>query len=131
MFRPLAALTNYNENRKTEEDSGMSFKEITKTDQFADGTMKGFELDGQPVLVANIEGKFYAMRGKCTHMGGELAKGKLDGKVVTCPRHGSRFDVTSGKALSGPKIGFLHLNTADEPAYPVKVEGTSLQVDLG
>ena len=109
----------------------MSFKEITKTDQLTAGTMKEFQLDGQPILVANIEGQFYAIKGRCTHMGGELAKGKLEGKVVTCPRHGSRFDVTTGKSLSGPKIGFLHLNAKDEPVYPVKVEGSSLLVDLG
>jgi 3-phenylpropionate/trans-cinnamate dioxygenase ferredoxin subunit len=50
----------------------------------------------------------------------------MEGKVVTCPRHGSRFDVTTGKALSGPKILLLRLSTDDEPTYEVKVEEGSI-----
>jgi 3-phenylpropionate/trans-cinnamate dioxygenase ferredoxin component len=109
----------------------MSFQEIAKTEQVPAGSMKGIEVNGQIVLVANIEGKYYAIKGKCTHMGGELAKGKLEGKVVTCPRHGSKFDVTTGKAISGPKIGFLKMNTGDAPAYPVKIDGNAIQVEIG
>jgi 3-phenylpropionate/trans-cinnamate dioxygenase ferredoxin subunit len=109
----------------------MSFREIAKTDQVPVGTMKGVDVDGGWVLVSNIGGKYYAIKGKCTHMGGELAKGKLEGNIVICPRHGSRFDVTTGKNISGPKIGFIRVpHTADEPAYPVKVEGTSIQIDI-
>lgn len=114
----------------------MSFVQITTTDQVPSGTMKGFELNGKTVLVSNIGGKFYAIKGKCTHLGGNLANGKLEGNVVTCPRHGSKFDVTTGKNLSGPAAGIfkiysvLTLKVADEPVYPVKVEGQSLLVDL-
>jgi 3-phenylpropionate/trans-cinnamate dioxygenase ferredoxin subunit len=109
----------------------MSYKEVTKVDQIPAGTMKGFEIEGQNVLVSNIGGKYYAIKGKCTHMGGDLAKGKLEGQIVTCPRHGAKFDVTTGKNISGPKIGFLKLNAKEETAYPVKIEGTSVQVDIG
>ncbi len=109
----------------------MSFKEIAKTARIPVGSMQEFEIDGQTVLVANIDGQFYATKGKCPHMGGALAKGKLEGRIVTCPRHGARFDVTTGKTLSGPKIGFLKLSTRDLPAYPVKVEGTGIQIDMG
>jgi 3-phenylpropionate/trans-cinnamate dioxygenase ferredoxin subunit len=99
----------------------MSFKEIAKIDQIPAGTTKGIEL----------EGKYYAINGKCTHMAGDLAKGKLEGNVVTCPKHGSKFDVTTGKTISGPKIGFLKLHAKDEQTYPVKIEGNSIQVDPG
>jgi 3-phenylpropionate/trans-cinnamate dioxygenase ferredoxin subunit len=109
----------------------MSFKEISKIDQIPAGTMKGIDFEGKYLLVSNLGGKYYAINGKCTHAGGDLAKGKLDGNVVTCPRHGSKFDATTGKNISGPKIGFLKLNAKDETAYPVKVEGTSVLVDVG
>jgi 3-phenylpropionate/trans-cinnamate dioxygenase ferredoxin component len=114
----------------------MSFQQITTIDQVPAGTMKGFELNGKSVLVSNIGGRFYAIKGKCTHLGGILANGKLDGNVVTCPRHGSRFDVTTGKNLSGPAVGvfkiysLLTIKVADEPVYPVKVEGNNLLVDV-
>jgi 3-phenylpropionate/trans-cinnamate dioxygenase ferredoxin component len=109
----------------------MSFKEITKTNDVPAGTMKGFEIDGKSVLVSNIGGQYFAINGKCTHMGGDLAKGILEGNVVTCPRHHAKFDITTGKNMAGPKIGFLKLSAKDETAYPVKVEGTSLMVDVG
>jgi 3-phenylpropionate/trans-cinnamate dioxygenase ferredoxin subunit len=120
----------YNVISTKEEDYQMSFKEIAKIDQIPAGTMKGIDFEGKYILVSNVSGKYYAIHGKCTHAGGDLAKGKLEGNVVTCPRHGSKFDVTTGKTISGPKIGFLKLNTKDEPPYSVKLEGASIQVDL-
>ena len=103
---------------------------VTNTDQIPVGTMKAFDIREKHIMIANVGGKFYAIGGKCTHMGGELANGKLEGTTVTCPRHGSRFDVTTGKNLAGPGIGFLRLKTADEPAYRLVVEGTSIKIQL-
>ncbi len=51
----------------------------------------------QQVLLANINGKFYAIGNLCTHVGGPLDRGKLEGHEVQCPLHGSRFDVTTGQ----------------------------------
>jgi len=109
----------------------MSFKEVAQTSQIAAGQMQGFEVEGKAVLIANVAGKYYAINGKCTHAGGDLAKGKLEGNTVTCPRHGAKFDVTTGKNLSGPKIGPLKLNAKDETAFPLKVEGSAILVDVG
>lgn len=109
----------------------MSFRVVCRTDEVTPGGLKGFEIEGQPVLIASTGGKYYALRGKCNHMGGDLAKGKLEGTVLTCPRHGAKFDVTSGKSISGPKMGPLSLKGKDLPAYPVRIEGSNLQVDLG
>jgi 3-phenylpropionate/trans-cinnamate dioxygenase ferredoxin component len=108
----------------------MSLVEICKTSQVAHGTMKAFQVEGKKILIVNIDGDYYAINNGCTHMGGDLSKGKLEGQIVTCPRHGSRFDVTTGKSISGPKIAFLRLTTKDETAYEVKVEGDSIQIDL-
>jgi 3-phenylpropionate/trans-cinnamate dioxygenase ferredoxin subunit len=108
----------------------MSFFEITTVDQIPDSQMKMFTLQGKPILIANVHGQYCAIGGKCTHMGGDLSKGQLEGAIVKCPRHGSRFDVTTGANVSGPKMGFLKLKTADEPKYNVKVEGNRIQVEL-
>ena len=94
------------------------------------GSMKAFDVGGNKILVANIDGKFYAMNRICTHRGGDLSEGILEGKIVTCPRHHSRFDVTTGEAVSGPVIGFLKLRTKDEQVYPVNVEGGRILVDI-
>lgn len=69
-----------------------------------------------PIAVFNIEGELYAIEDICTHDGGELTGGIVDGREVECPRHGARFDITTGVALTPP---------AYEPTakFPVKVEG--------
>ena len=108
----------------------MSFFEVAKINEIPEGIMKPVTIQGKEILVVNYNGNFYAINRKCTHMGGDLSKGKLDGKIVTCPRHGSRFDVTTGKSISGPKIGFLKLKTKDESIYEVKVEGNSIKVNI-
>jgi nitrite reductase/ring-hydroxylating ferredoxin subunit len=107
----------------------MSFKEVAQIDQIPTGTMKSFIVDNKQILITNLEGKFYAIGGKCTHAGGDLSKGTLQGNVVTCPKHGSQFDVTSGKNLAGPKI-IIRFSTRDEPTYEIKIEGKSIQVNI-
>jgi nitrite reductase/ring-hydroxylating ferredoxin subunit len=66
------------------------------------GQMRVFDLAGTKVNVVSAGGSLYAFDDTCTHAGCSLAKGKLDGTTVTCPCHGSQFDVTSGAVLRGP-----------------------------
>jgi 3-phenylpropionate/trans-cinnamate dioxygenase ferredoxin subunit len=87
------------------------------------GKMIGAELDGQKILVANIGGEFYAMGSECNHMGGQLDKGKLEGNVVTCPRHGSRWDVKTGKLVQ------FSQPLEDEPIFKVSVKGDEIFVE--
>ncbi len=101
----------------------MSFIDIAKVDEITPGNMKGATVGGKDILITNIEGRYYAIGGKCTHAGGNLSKGKLEGKIVTCPRHGSKFDVTTGNRVSGPAA-------QNEPKYEVKIEGGSIKVDI-
>jgi 3-phenylpropionate/trans-cinnamate dioxygenase ferredoxin component len=110
--------------------ANMSFVKAAMTTDVPAGGMIGVQVDGKKLLISNVDGKFYAINGICTHMGGDLSKGKLEDGVVTCPRHGSRFDVKTGKNLSGPKILFLKLSTGDENAFAVKVESDQIMVDL-
>lgn len=108
----------------------MSFFEVAKTNEVPNGTMKAASIQDKEILIVNYDGNYYAINRICTHMGGDLSKGKLEGKIVTCPRHGSKFDVTTGKSISGPRIGFLKLKTKDEPSYQVKVENGSIKIDI-
>jgi len=101
----------------------MSFIEIAKTEEIPAGQMKSIKKDDKNILVANVAGKFYAINARCTHAGGDLAKGKLDGSIVTCPRHGSKFDVSTGKVVGGPA-------KQNEPVYAVKLQGNSITVDI-
>jgi 3-phenylpropionate/trans-cinnamate dioxygenase ferredoxin component len=109
----------------------MSFVEVTQVDQVAPGTMKSFTVGDKQVLIANCAGTFYAIANACTHMGGDLSHGKLEGTVVICPRHGAHFELTTGKCIAGPKIGPLQLKTSSTVTYPVQVEGNAVRVQAG
>jgi 3-phenylpropionate/trans-cinnamate dioxygenase ferredoxin subunit len=100
----------------------MATVEVAQVNEVPAGTMKSCLVEGKRILISNVEGRFYAINGTCTHAGGDLSKGKLEGKIVTCPRHGSKFDVTTGKCISGPRIGFLKLSAGDEAVFQVIVE---------
>jgi nitrite reductase (NADH) small subunit/3-phenylpropionate/trans-cinnamate dioxygenase ferredoxin subunit len=98
------------------------FVTLAKASEIAPGTLKHVEMDsGTQVCIANVGGTFYAIGGECTHMGGPLGEGDLDGAIVTCPWHSGQFDVTTGKMVGPPP-------EEDEPAYEVRVEGDEVQV---
>ena len=71
--------------------------------------------------VANVEGKYYAIGNVCTHVGGPLAEGTLEGYEIECPWHGSKFDVKSGEPTRPPA-------KRPEPTYEIKVEGNNLLI---
>ncbi|MDD1766824.1 MAG: non-heme iron oxygenase ferredoxin subunit [Candidatus Methanomethyliaceae archaeon] len=108
----------------------MGFVKVAETNEIPIGSMKMVKPGETEILIVNVDGSFYAIGNRCTHMGGDLSKGKLEGNVVTCPRHGSKFDVTTGKSISGPKIGFLRLKTGDETFYEVKVEENEILIKV-
>jgi len=85
------------------------------------GSRKVVEIDGVMVAVFNLDGQFYAIEDVCTHDGGELASGTLEGDAIVCPRHGARFSVRTGEVLAPP---------AYEPVsvFPVRVESGRIQV---
>jgi 3-phenylpropionate/trans-cinnamate dioxygenase ferredoxin subunit len=81
------------------------------------GQMKVLHLHGVAVAIANVEGAFYAISDVCPHDGGSLSRGVLDGKTVTCPNDGSRFDLASGSVLSGPasaRVRTYHVQVRDD-----------------
>jgi nitrite reductase/ring-hydroxylating ferredoxin subunit len=94
------------------------------------GTMQPVDLGGRELLLAAVDGNFYAMLRTCTHMGWNLCEGRLDGKVVTCPRHGARFDVTTGQAVGKAKLLFMSTKPDNLTTFPVTVEGTKILIDV-
>ena len=87
------------------------------------GTMKGFKAEGKAIVVANIGGKFSAIVERCTHRGCSLSKGRMEGEVVTCPCHGSRFNLKTGAVVRGPAA-------EAEPSFPVTIEGDAIWVEV-
>lgn len=97
------------------------FVKVGQTNDFPSGSLKKVTIAGEDVLVANVEGQLYAIANSCTHQGGPLDEGELEGKVVTCPWHGGQFDVSSGKVLQPPP-------RADEASFEVKIQGNDVLV---
>ena len=112
----------------------MALVTVAKKGDIAVGKMIEVEAEGKKVLIANVSGKLYAMDSVCSHMGGDLAKGRLESKVVTCPRHGSQYDVTNGKNLKGPnfvgKAASFGRGAHDQATFAVKVEGDDVKVEV-
>jgi len=108
----------------------LGFVKVAGTSEIEVGKMKAVKLEEKEILIANVNGTYFAIGNKCTHSGGDLSKGSLEGNVVTCPRHGAKFDVTKGKVVSGPKVLFMHPKIKDESSYEVKVEGTDVLIEI-
>lgn len=94
------------------------------------GEMKKFTVSGKDVLVANVEGVFYAIDNTCTHMGGSLANGLLTGYTVKCPRHGAEYDIRTGACTGELTMFFIKKKTEGVNAYPVVFENGSVSIDI-
>jgi nitrite reductase/ring-hydroxylating ferredoxin subunit len=96
---------------------------VTALDQLGNRELAAFDVSGNRIAVAAVGDAFYAFGDTCTHQGCSLAGGHLEGTTVTCPCHGSRFDVTTGDVVRGP---------AREPvrSYPVRLEAGALRVEV-
>ena len=100
-----------------------AFVKVAKTTDIPIGAMKHVEVEGTEILIANVKGKFYAVCDRCPHLNAMLSMGTLVDSIVTCPRHFSSFDVTTGKLSAGPNNLYL-------PVYTLKVEGSDLLVGI-
>jgi 3-phenylpropionate/trans-cinnamate dioxygenase ferredoxin component len=110
---------------------------IASAGELQDGEMKKVEVEGRELLLARVGGSYYAIDGRCPHMGGDLSKGSLRGSVVTCPRHGSQFDVRDGGLIRwtdwhGVKLTFGKLlkSPRGTASYEVRRDGDTISVDL-
>jgi len=105
------------------------FVDVAAVSDLPDGKTREFTVNGKPVLLARVGVKVYAMQAKCPHLGGSLAKGELDGTVIQCPLHGSRFDVTDGRVVRWLKgEGLLSsLGTKLKKPQPLAVYATRVE----
>jgi 3-phenylpropionate/trans-cinnamate dioxygenase ferredoxin component len=108
----------------------MEFVRIAYTSELVPGQMKCVQVEGRHILLANVGGEYYAIGNRCTHRGGSLCEGSLASAVVTCPRHGARFDVTTGEAVSGVKVLVFEEPVNNAIRFEVLVDGAQLFVGV-
>jgi 3-phenylpropionate/trans-cinnamate dioxygenase ferredoxin component len=94
---------------------------VAKNGELAPGEFRGADVDGVRIAVFNLGGEYFALEDVCTHDGGQLTGGIVEGEEIICPRHGASFCIRTGAALSAP---------AYEPTakFPVRVENGEIQV---
>ncbi len=99
------------------------FVEVALLDEIPVGASKLVEVEGVRVALFNLEGTLYAIEDVCTHDGGPLVEGEIvNGHEVICPRHGARFDIRTGAALSLPAFEATN-------SYEVKVDGNTVLLE--
>jgi len=123
----------------------MALKEVARLDEIEEGGMKHIEAADREILLANVGGRIYAIDDRCGHMSAPLSMGKLAGKIVECPLHGARYDVTTGrcvrtaqmqgleaKILAVTKYGRLvdAIRTYRRDTFKVVVEEGVIKLDL-
>jgi 3-phenylpropionate/trans-cinnamate dioxygenase ferredoxin component len=87
------------------------------------GKGKAVESGGKRIAIFNVDGTFYAVDDTCTHRGGPLSEGMVEGNEVTCPWHDAVFDLTSGAVRGAPA-------PRDVASYAVRVEGKDIELEL-
>lgn len=101
----------------------LEYVAVAGLDELPMGERLFLEIDGKAIVLFNIAGNLYAIGDVCTHDDGPLGEGELDGHVIVCPRHGARFDVRTGKALTLPAV-------TPTPSYPVRVQDGMIEIGL-
>lgn len=99
------------------------YLQVAPLEELPSGERIYLELDGKPVVLFNVGGSFYAIGDVCTHDNGTLGEGELDGHQIICPRHGARFDLRDGKALTLPAV-------TPAPRYPTRVVDGIIEIGL-
>lgn len=109
-------------NYKNLDSDQVEYVVIGAREDLPEGERLYVEIDGQPLVIFNIAGQYFAIADLCSHDDGPLGDGEREGYEITCPRHGAVFDIRTGQVLALPAV-------IDIPAYPVRVvEG---QIEVG
>lgn len=95
--------------------------DVMSTQELPKGKHALVELEDVELLLVNIDGKFFVVENACSHDGGDLSDGEIDGDEIICPRHGARFCLKSGEVLCAPAF-------EDIDSYPVRVVDGRIQV---
>ena len=141
------------DQQKQQELEQQLFVDVADVNGMPEGKMKHVEVGEKEILLANSEGRIYALCDRCSHMNAPLSIGTLNGKVVTCPMHGARYDVTTGKKVAEPMAPdpskfpepipeglqkmfarsveiMSKIKTYDQPIYETKIEGSTVKVRM-
>ncbi len=110
--------------------------QVARVGEVADGGMVKVTINGKDIVVARTGSSYYAVSNKCLHAGGDLSKGTLEGTIITCPRHGTQYDITDGHIVrwlrgSGPvaSISKAVQKPGSLATYKVVVQGDNILVD--
>ena len=95
--------------------------DVAPADGFPPGTCRTVDVDGVPIAVFNVNGRYYAIEDLCTHEAETLSDGEVLDDIIVCPRHGAQFSLVTGEALSPPAYEAV-------PTFPVQVENGMVQV---
>ena len=96
---------------------------VARDGEIVPGAFKLVEVDGLDLAIFNIEGRLCCIEDLCTHDGGNLVEGELEGRVITCPRHGAQFDVCTGEALCLPAV-------ASTPVHAVRILEGNIEIEV-
>ena len=113
------------------------YSEVMKTDTLQNGEMRAFSVGGKEILVARVGDKFFAVGNHCPHLKAKLDKGKLAGMILTCPKHGSQFDLADGHVVrwtNWPGTVSALAKLVKSPkgliTYPVRIDATKVMVEV-
>ena len=111
--------------------------EVSKSGEIENGTMKEISVNGHEILLAKVDDQYYATGNRCPHMGGKLSQGKIEGTVVTCPKHNSQFDLKDGRVVRWLKgSGFVSAigKSLKSPrplvTYNVKIQDDKILIEI-
>ena len=99
------------------------FIKVTTTEELADQQAKLVEVGGHKIALFRVHGAFYALSDTCTHRGGPLSEGDVEGAEVTCPWHGAKFDISTGAVVGAPAREGVK-------SYPVRVTGADVEIEV-
>ena len=112
-------MLNYNQTDPEE----CNFYPVASTSELNNGDRLFIEIENEFLVLFNIAGNYYAIADLCSHDDGPLGDGEVEDYQIICPRHGARFDLKTGEALTFPAV-------EDIPAYPVRVRNGKIEVGI-
>jgi 3-phenylpropionate/trans-cinnamate dioxygenase ferredoxin component len=111
------------DNLNLQDQPELRFYEIASCEDLPEGERLFFEVGEDAIMLINLGGEYLAIGDVCTHDDGPLGEGILEGQTIVCPRHGARFDIRTGKALSFPAV-------IGTPTYPVRISAGKIEVGI-
>jgi len=97
------------------------FFSVADISECPDGERLFIEIDNEYIVIFNIDGNYYAVADLCSHDNGPLGDGEVEDHCIVCPRHGARFDLRTGDAVTLPAVqGIL--------SYPIRVQGGTIEI---